>query len=88
MILARCAPSNSWVNPEVMSILTIGLQTCALEREDYSGASKFVHMMNQVSELVNKKPELKEKWLSSTEPVLSIVQNRFSRSLRVGHLIS
>ena len=35
LILARCAPGHSWVNPaeRVMSILNLGLQICALQRE-------------------------------------------------------
>jgi hypothetical protein len=35
LILARCAPGHSWRNPaeRIMSLLNIGLQNCALERE-------------------------------------------------------
>lgn len=34
MILARCAPGHSWMNPaeRIMSVLNIALQNCALER--------------------------------------------------------
>lgn len=34
LILARCAPRQSWINPaeRIMSILNLGLQNCSLER--------------------------------------------------------
>ncbi|WAQ96968.1 hypothetical protein MAR_029658 [Mya arenaria] len=81
LILARCAPGNSWCNPaeRIMSILNLGLQNCALERADDDGVFKSCSSMNSIRELVGKKPELKDKWVSSVEPIQRVVQNRFSR---------
>ncbi|XP_052798704.1 uncharacterized protein LOC128230468 isoform X1 [Mya arenaria] len=81
MVLARCAPGNSWVNPaeRVMSILNIGLQNCALERRDDDGAFKSVNSMSQVREVIGKRPDLKEAWVSNIEPCQAVVQNRFAR---------
>jgi len=80
MILARCAPGNSWVNPaeRVMSILNLGLQNCALERAD-DASFKSVNSMSQRRELIGKKPELRGKWVDVIEPVQAVVQTRFSR---------
>lgn len=81
IVLARCAPGNSWVNPaeRIMSIINLGLQNCALERQNGDGAFKSASSMSQVRELISKNPELKEKWVTFIEPVQSIIQSRFTR---------
>lgn len=79
LVLARCAPGNSWCNPaeRIMSILNLGLQNCALERENTDDVFKSCNSMSDIRSAVSKKPELEEKWVSSIEPVQRVVQNRF-----------
>lgn len=78
LIIARCAPGNSWVNPaeRIMSILNLGLQNCAFERKDDEGEFKSCHSMNQIRDHIEKKPQSKETWVSSIEPVQSTVNKR------------
>lgn len=80
LIIARCAPGNSWCNPaeRIMSILNLSSQNCAHEREDAEGAFKSCNSMSDIRLAVSKKPELEEKWVSSIEPVQRVVQNRLS----------
>lgn len=81
IVLAPCAPGNSWVNPaeRIMSIINLGLQNCALERQNEDGAFKSASIMSQIRELISKNPELKDKWVTFIEPVQSIIQSRFTR---------
>ena len=62
-----------------MSVLNYGLQNCALQRSEDDGKFKSATSMTQIRELISKKPELKDKWVMSIEPVQSLVRNRFAR---------
>ncbi|XP_033647591.1 uncharacterized protein LOC117307057 [Asterias rubens] len=70
IILARCAPGHSWMNPaeRIMSILNLALQNCALEREAGDAAAeaefKKCNSMAATRRLAESKPNLqiREKW--------------------------
>ena len=85
VILCRCAPGHSYVNPaeRVMSILNLGLQNVALQRkatdDDSEAQFKRCNSMADLRELAKKKPQLKNTWLESVESVQSLVRNRFLR---------
>ena len=81
VILARCAPGNSWVNPaERMSILNLGLQNCALERHATEDDKFRSHnSMSAIRTAIAAKPELKEPWVSSVQPVQQLIVKRFER---------
>lgn len=86
MILARCAPGHSWMNPaeRIMSVLNIALQNCALERgkgdeETEKMLKKKCGSMASIRALAEKNPEIREKWRESIEPVQSTIRNRFLR---------
>lgn len=84
MILGRCAPGNSWVNPaeRIMSILNLGLQNCALERnatEEDPDKFKGYNSMAAIRSAIDKKPELKEPWQMSVQPVQQLIEKRFER---------
>ncbi|CAC5407819.1 unnamed protein product [Mytilus coruscus] len=73
LIHGRCAPGQSWTNPaeRVMSILNLGLQNVSLERIELESAVERI--------LAQEKPEIKESWKESVEPVHSVVRNRLIR---------
>ncbi|XP_053389758.1 uncharacterized protein LOC128552728 [Mercenaria mercenaria] len=81
LILGRCAPGHSWVNPaeRIMSILNLGLQNCALERGDDDAKFKSCNSMAQIREHVGKHPDLKPVWEASIGPVQKKVEERFQR---------
>lgn len=85
MILARCAPGHSYVNPaeRVMSILNLALQNVALERkestEKMNKVLKSCNSMADVRNLAEKTPEVKTAWIESVEPVASVLLYRFLR---------
>ena len=60
LVLVRCAPGNSWVNPaeRVMSILNLGLQNCTLERGPGEDSFKSCSSMSQIRYLTGRKPEV------------------------------
>ena len=63
-----------------MSILNLGLQNCVLERGSDDDAFKNCNSTAQVRDLVTRKPELKDKWVSTIEPVLqALISGRFRR---------
>ena len=68
LVIARCAPGNSWVNlaERIMSLLNLGLQNCALERGTDDGKFFSANSMAQIWDLVSKKPELKDKWVNTS----------------------
>ena len=84
-IAARCAPGHSWTNPaeRVMSLLNIGLQNCALSRqecaEDIEKLLKNCNSMESIREMTKKHPDVKDHWQTSTESVKQIIENRFRR---------
>ena len=75
VILGRCAPGHSYINSaeRIMSILNIGLQNVALQREASSDENEaHFRKWNSIAELrdrTKKYPELKQAWLESVEPV-------------------
>lgn len=85
LILARCAPGQSWRNPaeRIMSLLNLGLQNCSLERErlndDFEHLLKKCGSMADIRAEASKKPELKAAFKESVEPVQSLIRNRFAR---------
>ncbi|CAC5400127.1 unnamed protein product [Mytilus coruscus] len=85
MILARCAPGQSWTNPaeRIMSILNLALQNCALERpsgdDDTEREIIRCGSMASLRTLCEKKQDIKQKWIELIEPVQSTVRNRFLR---------
>ena len=88
--LVRCAPGQSYLNPaeRVMSILNLGLQNCALQRDkmDDEAESK-VKRLNSMREL-RKHPELKEKWKESIASTRTILKERFERLTLKGQNVS
>ena len=85
LIHARCAPGHSYTNPaeRVMSVLNIGIQNCALERQELDKDSetnlkRFGSMADiRTAAVIN--PALKQKWHETISPVQSIVESRFKR---------
>lgn len=83
LILARCAPGQSWINPaeRIMSILNVGLQNVSLERqacEDHIEAClNSCNSMAAIRELGMSKAEVKPMWLEAIEPVQSVIRSRF-----------
>ena len=94
LITARCAPGQSYTNPaeRIMSILNLGLQNCATERkqldEETEAEFKKCKSMAKLRSLAAKKPEIKEKWTETVEPVQSLVRNRFLRLSLKGEPVS
>lgn len=74
VILGKCAPGHSYINSaeRIMSILNIGLQNVALQREASSDENEaHFRKCNSMAELrdrTKKYPELKQAWLESVEP--------------------
>ena len=85
LVLARCAPGHSYTNPaeRIMSILNVGLQNVALERSSCSDAVeqklRRCNSMANIRTAATKQPDLREAWVESVEPVLSLIRNRFTR---------
>ena len=85
LILARCAPGHSWVNPaeRVMSILNLGLQNCSLQRDAADDETEKrinnCNSMAAIQKLADKHDGIKEKWAKAVEPVQSVVKDRFMR---------
>lgn len=82
---ARCAPGQSWTNPaeRIMSVLNLGLQNCALERQcgDEQTEKQFrkCNSMADIRSAAENDPSLKIKWKESMECTQSTVRNRFLR---------
>jgi hypothetical protein len=85
LVLARCAPGQSWTNPaeRVMSVLNLGLQNVSLERQPVSkeveAKLKSCNSMSGIRQVAEGKDDIKAGWAESIEPVQSVVRNRFSR---------
>lgn len=85
LIACRTAPGQSWQNPveRVMAILNIGLQNCALEREqateDIEKLLKRCTSMSEIRKAAEKTPELVDAWTTSVTPVLNTIRARYSR---------
>ncbi|XP_033753308.1 uncharacterized protein LOC117336780 [Pecten maximus] len=85
LVAGRCAPGHSWRNPaeRVMSILNLGLQNCALERVSLDVDSERMlgkcGSMKEIREMASKKPELRNLYTQSVEPVQALISNRFRR---------
>lgn len=67
-ILARCAPRHSWRNPaeRIMSLLNLGLQNCALERERSDDATE--KLLKRCGSMADIRTEA-EKIQSLKEPI-------------------
>lgn len=85
LVHARCAPGQSWTNPaeRIMSVLNLGLQNCALERQcgDEQTEKQFrkCNSMADIRSAAENDPSLKIKWKESMECTQSTVRNRFLR---------
>ena len=85
LVLARCAPGQSWTNPaeRVMSILNLGLQNVSLERssvaDDCEKVLKNCNSMAAIRSAAETKPSLKAQWTEAVEPVQAVIRNRFAR---------
>ena len=84
LILCRCAPGQSWLNPaeRVMSILNLGLQNCALEREKgdehMENYIKKCNSMASMRKLAETNPVFKEKWQHLINPLQNLLSERFN----------
>ena len=85
VIASRCAPGHSFMNPveRVMSVLNIGLQNCALEREkmedEKEALVKRCSSASEVRKLAVKSPEIETNWKDSIRPVKEVIAQRFQR---------
>ncbi|KAK6189772.1 hypothetical protein SNE40_001768 [Patella caerulea] len=85
LITARTAPCHSYTNPaeRCMSLLNLGLQNVALEREAMTENEEFkvksLSSMNARRGIAEKQPAMKEALVSSVEPVLATLKQRFQR---------
>lgn len=68
LVHARCAPGQSWTNPaeRIMSVLNLGLQNCALERQcgDEQTEKQFrkCNSMADIRSAAENDPSLKIEW--------------------------
>ncbi|XP_052250554.1 uncharacterized protein LOC127857879 isoform X2 [Dreissena polymorpha] len=85
LIALRTAPSHSWTNPaeRCMSILNLALQHVALDRnemeEKYEQMVKNLSSLTAVRNQARLKDGLKEAFKKSMEPVVDLVNKRFSQ---------
>lgn len=80
LVLGRCAPGQSWINPaeRVMSILNLGLQNCALERVKLNDAAELQFKKCRSMKDFRAK-NLQKDWQESIAPVQAAIKERFSR---------
>ena len=86
MIVAiRCAPHQSWTNlaERCMSILNLALQNVALQREsmspDFEKKVSDVSTLSDLRSLLSNKSDFQAAYLNSMQPVIDLLNNRFSR---------
>ena len=79
LIAIRTAPGQSYVNivEQIMSILNIGFQNVALEREE-SGSGEEIRKCKNLSEL-HQKPAIKDDWQNSVQPLVEVLTERTKR---------
>ena len=76
LIAIRTAPGQSYVNivEQIMSILNIGFQNVALEREE-SGSDEEIRKCKDLSKL-HQKPTIKYDWQKSVPPLVEVLTER------------
>ena len=85
IIAGRCAPGHSYTNPaeRIMSILNIGVQNCATERErgsdDFEKKIKSKNSMKEIRDLAANNLDVQEDWSNSVKPVQELITGRFKR---------
>jgi hypothetical protein len=85
LVSARTAPSRNYANPaeRCMSLLNPGLQNVSLERgrmsENEELRVKSLSTMKSRRDIATRQPALKEAMVSSVEPVLAKLKQRFQR---------
>ena len=79
LVAIRTAPGNSYINivERIMSILNIGLQNVALQREE-ADCEDVIKKLRNLEEL-RSKPDIKEKWVKSIQPIKDVLGNRIER---------
>ena len=85
IIAGRCAPGHSYVNPaeRIMSLLNIGVQNCATERErglgEFEREIKPRKSMKEIREHKVPGIDVEENWIKSVKPVQEMISSRFKR---------
>ena len=85
VLAVRTAPHQSYRNwvERIMSILNLGLQTVAIERQvmppEHENKMKKVNTMSAIRNSAEKDPEFKDALLSSMQPVLQTISDIFAR---------
>lgn len=79
LIAIRTAPGQSYVNivERIMSILNLGFQNVALEREE-SPSDQEIKKCRDLSEL-RQKPIIKDDWQKSVQPLIEVLTARTKR---------
>ncbi|XP_066934136.1 uncharacterized protein [Clytia hemisphaerica] len=79
LIAIRTAPGQSYVNivERIMSILNLGFQNVALEREE-SPSDQEIKKCGDLSEL-RQKPIIKDDWQKSVQPLIEVLTARTKR---------
>lgn len=85
IVAVRCASHQSWTNlaERCMSILNLALQNVALQREPMSEVLEKcvsdVSTLSHLRGLVSSKSEFKAAYLRSMQPVIDLLNGRFTR---------
>ena len=85
IVAVRCAPHQSWTNlaERCMSILNLALQNVALQREsmpeEFEKCASDVSSLSELRNLASSKPEFKAAYLQSMQPVIDLLNGRFTR---------
>jgi hypothetical protein len=87
LVALRTAPGHSWANPaeRIMSMLNIAFQNTALAREesdtDTEHALKACGSMNEIRKKAERVQGLKNKWITSVQPVVNLLGDRAKRMI-------
>ena len=81
--VGRCAPNQSYINPaeRCMSLLNLGLQGLATERDyvgDFEKIIKSCSSMKSLREKANQQQGLKEIYLESLNAPINVIESAFS----------
>lgn len=85
IVAVRCAPHQSWTNlaERCMSILNLALQNVALHREpmaeNLEKCASDVSTLSDLRGLQSTKPDFKDAYLRSMQPVIDLLNGRFAR---------
>ena len=79
LCVIRTAPGHSYINivERIMSILNLGFQNVALERQE-SPSDRAIEKCKNLEDL-RKNPEIKADWQKSVEPLISLLEARIQR---------